>query len=70
MCLHGRFYRSELPGLEGVDALERARRGDRDGAIPVFRKVLNDFFETGQLAYVAAFTALSRGVAAGPWHRG
>ena len=57
MCLHGRFYRSELPGLEGADALERARRGDLDGAIPVFRKVLNDFFETGQLAYGAAFTA-------------
>ena len=57
MCQHGRFYRSELPGLEGVDALERARRGDRDGAIPMFRKLLNAFVETEQLAYVAAFTA-------------
>ena len=57
MCQHGRFYRSELPGLEGVDALERARRGDRDGAIPVFRKLLNGFVETEQLAYIAAFTA-------------
>ena len=57
MCQHGRFYRSELPGLEGVDALERARRGDRDGAIAVFRKLLNGFVETEQLAYIAAFTA-------------
>ena len=57
MCLHGRFPRSELPGLEAVDALETARRGDLDGAIPVIRRVLNDYFEAGQLGYVAAFTA-------------
>ena len=37
--------------------MERARRGDRDGAIPVIRKVLDDFFEAGQLAYGAAGTA-------------
>ncbi len=57
MCLHGRFYRSELPGLEAADALERARRGDLDGAIPVYRTVVNDFFEAGQLAYGPAGTA-------------
>ena len=57
MCLHGQFYRSELRGLELADAVERARRGDRDSAIPVIRKVLNDFFEAGQLAYGAAGTA-------------
>src|SRR5262249_41054563 len=57
MCLHGRFYRSELLGLELTDALERARSGDRDGAIPAIRKVLNDFFEKGQLAYGAGGTA-------------
>jgi class 3 adenylate cyclase len=57
MCLHHRFYRSELQGLEVADALERARRGDRDGAIPVIRKVLDGFFEAGQLAYGAAGTA-------------
>jgi adenylate cyclase len=57
MCLHQRFYRSELQGLEVADAVERARRGDRDGAIPVIRKVLNDFFEARQLAYGAAGTA-------------
>jgi len=57
MCLHGRFYRSELPGLEAADALEMARRGDRNGAIPVIRKVLDGFVETGQLTYGAPFTA-------------
>ena len=57
MCTQLRFYRSELQGLELADAMERARRGDRDGAIPVIRKILNDFFEAGQLAYGAAGTA-------------
>ena len=57
MCLHHRFYRSELQGLEVSDAVERARRGDRDGAIPVIRRVVSDFFEAGQLAYGAAGTA-------------
>ncbi len=58
MCLHGRFYRSELPGLEFAAARERAMRGDLDGAIPVARKVLNEFFEAGQLAYGATGTAV------------
>ncbi len=58
MCLHGRFYRSELRAFEFHAARERARRGDRDGAIPVIRNVLDDFFENGQLAYGAAGTAL------------
>ncbi len=58
MCLHGRFYLSELQALEFHAARERARRGDRDGAIPVIRKVVNDFFEAGQLGYGAAGTAV------------
>jgi hypothetical protein len=58
MCLHQRFYRSELSALEFHAARVRARRGDCDGAIPVIRKVLNDFFEAGQLAYGAAVTAV------------
>ncbi len=57
MCLHGRFYRSELPGLEAADALEMVRRGELDGAISVYRRVVNDFFEKGQLAYGPAGTA-------------
>jgi class 3 adenylate cyclase len=58
MCLHGRFYRSELKAFEFHAAHERALRGDRDAAIPVIRKVVNDFFEDGQLAYGAAVTAV------------
>ena len=57
MCMHERFYQSELQGLDTADAVERARRGDTDGAIPVIRRVLDDFFEAGQLAYGAAGTA-------------
>jgi hypothetical protein len=58
MCLHGRFYRSELRAFDFHAARERALRGDRDGAIPVIRNVLDDFFQNGQLAYGAAGTAL------------
>ena len=58
MCLNGQFYQSELRGLEFHAARERFLRGDSDGAIPVMRKVLSDFFEAGQLAYGAAGTAL------------
>ncbi len=58
MCLQGRFYRSELPGMEAYAALEMARRGDRDGAIPIIRKVLNSYFEAGQLAGGPGGTAL------------
>jgi len=57
MCLHGRFYRSELPALEFPAARERFLRGDRDGAIPAMRKVLHDFFDAGQLGYSAFGTA-------------
>jgi hypothetical protein len=58
MCLHQRFYQSELSALEFHAARVRAWRGDCDGAIPVIRKVVNDFFEAGQLAYGAAITAV------------
>ena len=57
MCLHERFYRSELPAFDFVAALEMARRGDRDGAIPVMRKAVNDLFQTGLLACGATGTA-------------
>jgi hypothetical protein len=57
MCLHGRCYRSELPAFDFVDANEMARRGDRDGAIPVMRKAVNDLFQTGLLGAAATGTA-------------
>ena len=58
MCLHQRFYGSELIALELHDAWQRARCGDCDAAIPVIRKVVDGFFEDGQLAYGASGTAL------------
>ncbi len=42
MCLHGRFY--QLPSVDVFTARERARCGDRDGAIPQLRAVMDDPF--------------------------
>jgi class 3 adenylate cyclase len=49
MCLHGRFYSFLLPSIETLAARERARRGDRDGAIPLLREAVDDLFYAGQL---------------------
>ena len=49
MCLHGRFYLSALPVLDAFFARERARHGDRDGAIPLLREVVDDLFHAGHL---------------------
>ena len=35
-------------------ARERAARGDRDGAIPMMRTVVNDLVQEGQLGYAVA----------------
>jgi class 3 adenylate cyclase len=51
MCQHQQYPRSELPFVELYAAQERARRGNRDDAIPVMRKALNHMFQAGQLAY-------------------
>ena len=44
MGLHGRFYLFLLPSIETWAARERARRGDRDGAIPLLREAVDDLF--------------------------
>ncbi len=49
MCLHGRFFSHLLPVLETWAARERARRGDRDGAIPLLREAVDNLFDAGQL---------------------
>ena len=49
MCVHQRFYRSELPGLEMYAAREMARSGDHDSAVAMTRKAVNDAFPEGQL---------------------
>jgi hypothetical protein len=58
MCLHGWFYQYSLAAV-GVDtARERARRGDRDGAIPLLRGAVDDLFHRGQFGYCTGATAL------------
>ena len=51
MCLHGRFYQYLLAAVDVYTARERARRGDRDGAIPQMRAAIDDLFHAGQLGY-------------------
>ncbi|HXO50066.1 MAG TPA: hypothetical protein VN888_03355 [Mycobacterium sp.] len=49
MCLHGRFYQYLLAAVDVYTARELARRGDRDGAIPVMRAAVDHLFREGQL---------------------
>jgi class 3 adenylate cyclase len=57
MCLQGRFYQYLLAAVDVDTARERARRGDRDGAIPLLRGAVDDLFHRGQLGYCTAATA-------------
>jgi hypothetical protein len=43
------YFLFELPRIEVYLARERARRGDRDGAIPVMRVAVDDLFREGRL---------------------
>ena len=49
MCLHGRFYQYLLAAVDVYTARELARRGDRDGAIPLMRAAVDDLFREGLL---------------------
>ena len=51
MCLHHRYYLSEMPIIDFSTAWERARSGDHDGAIPQLRQAVDDMFDAGQLGY-------------------
>ena len=57
MCLQGRFYQYLLAAVDVDTARERARRGDRDGAIPLLRGAVDDLFHRGQLGYCTGATA-------------
>ena len=57
MCLQGRFYQFELSAVDVYTARERARCGDRDGAIPLLRGAVDDLFHRGQLGYCTGATA-------------
>ena len=69
MCLNERFVVSESPWVDVYIARERARCGDRDGAVPMMRKAVDELFIRGQLAYcvpttgVLGETLLARGTA-------
>ena len=43
------YLLAEVPLVEVYSARERARRGDRDGAVPVMRAAVDDLFREGQL---------------------
>ena len=58
MCLHGRFYQFLLPVMDVFTARERARCGDRDGAIPQMRAAIDDLFRSGQLWYCVPATGV------------
>lgn len=59
MCLQGRVYRHMLPIVDVYVARERARRGDRDGAISLMREALDDLYLAGQLwSSIASTSAL------------
>ena len=49
MCLHERFYSTELPVFEFYLARERARRGDSDDALPLMQSALADVFDQGKV---------------------
>ena len=49
---------SLVPVTELVTSRERARRGDRDTAIPVMRKAVNDLHKAGRVGYGACGTGL------------
>ena len=59
MCLHGRFYLFSLAVVDVYTARERARRGDRDGAIPQLREPsTDDLFHSGQLGFCILATGV------------
>ena len=70
MCLGGRFWGFELAAVDVSTARERARCGDRGGAIPLLRAAIDDLFHAGYLSYgivAAGFlveTLLERGTGA------
>ena len=58
MCLHERFWLSELPNVEVWTAREKARSGDPDGALPLMRKAVQDLLDRGQLGSAIVCTGV------------
>ncbi len=57
MCLEERFYQFSLATADWHTARERARRGDRDGAIPQMRTAIDDLFHAGYRFFCIPGTA-------------
>jgi len=55
-CLNGQFYLTMLPALDWYLGRERARRGDRDGALPVMHRAVDDLYLSGQIVHWDAAT--------------
>ncbi len=53
-CLNRRFYVTELATVDIYTAREMARRGDRDGALPLMRSAVDAWFRSGEFAHVDA----------------
>jgi class 3 adenylate cyclase len=58
MCMSQRYFLSNLPGVIAYIARENARRGDRDGAIPVMRTAVDDVFRSGEFGPVVWVVAV------------
>jgi adenylate cyclase len=56
MCLQDQYYPSDLPVADVWAARERARRGDRDGALPRLRDAVDDLFHAGQFGHFGTAT--------------
>jgi class 3 adenylate cyclase len=59
----GEFLRARsrpylVPIVDAYVARERARRGDREGALPVMRKAVNEIFRAGQFGHGVPATAV------------
>jgi adenylate cyclase len=57
-CVQQRFLLAELPVMDVYLGQERARSGDRDGAISVIRKSLDDMITRRQLSYCIPATGV------------
>jgi adenylate cyclase len=58
MCVQHRFLLSELPIIDVYLAREQARGGDRDAAIQVLRKSVDDITSWGQAGYYIPATGV------------
>jgi hypothetical protein len=58
MCLGERYFMMLLPFGPVYIAREKGRRGDRDGAVALLRKAVDDIFDIGQLGAFVPATAV------------